>query len=122
MPPLDICSTCWINQHGYIELVTKLCSYFTGWVVGSLELLGNPTGLVRSIGTGVADLVSLPYDALTRGPGAFLAGVTRGVSSLVRNTTQGGLWGFVIGGFVVLWCVLSYLWICGGFCCFCDES
>ncbi|KAL0598918.1 Vacuolar protein sorting-associated protein 13B [Plecturocebus cupreus] len=42
-----------------------------GWVVGSLEILGSPVSLVRSIGNGVADFFRLPYEGLTRGPGAF---------------------------------------------------
>lgn len=60
-----------------------------GIVVGSLEILGNPTGLIRSIGTGVADLVKKPYDGLTRGPGAFVGGVSSGMSSFVRNISAG---------------------------------
>ncbi|GFO46200.1 vacuolar protein sorting-associated protein 13b [Plakobranchus ocellatus] len=60
-----------------------------GIVVGSLEILGNPTGLVRSIGTGVSDLISLPYSGLTRGPSAFVSGLSRGVGSLVRNISAG---------------------------------
>lgn len=57
--------------------------------MGSLEILGNPTGLVRSIGTGVSDLISLPYYGLTRGPGAFVSGLSRGVGSLVKNVSAG---------------------------------
>ncbi|XP_059174786.1 intermembrane lipid transfer protein VPS13B-like [Physella acuta] len=60
-----------------------------GIVVGSLEILGNPTGLVRSIGTGVSDLISLPYYGLTRGPGAFVSGLSRGIGSLVKNVSAG---------------------------------
>ncbi|XP_014791410.2 intermembrane lipid transfer protein VPS13B [Octopus bimaculoides] len=62
-----------------------------GIVVGSLEILGNPTGLVRNIGTGVADLFKLPITGLTQGPGAFLTGVSQGMSSLLRNVTAGTL-------------------------------
>ncbi|XP_048244061.1 vacuolar protein sorting-associated protein 13B-like isoform X2 [Haliotis rufescens] len=60
-----------------------------GIVVGSLEILGNPTGLVRSIGTGVADMFRLPYTGLTRGPGAFIGGISGGMSSLLRNVSAG---------------------------------
>ncbi|KAK3088608.1 hypothetical protein FSP39_021244 [Pinctada imbricata] len=60
-----------------------------GIVVGSLEILGNPTGLVRSIGTGVADLVKMPYSGLTKGPGAFVSGISNGMSSFVRNISSG---------------------------------
>ena len=61
----------------------------SGAVVGSLEILGNPTGLVRSIGTGVADFFRMPYRGLTRGPGAFVMGVSNGTSSMVKNITTG---------------------------------
>ncbi|KAJ8322215.1 hypothetical protein KUTeg_000686 [Tegillarca granosa] len=60
-----------------------------GIVVGSLEILGNPTGLVRSIGTGVADLVKLPYAGLTQGPGAFVKGVvSRNMDRLSMDSTH----------------------------------
>ena len=65
--------------------------YRAGWVVGSLEILGNPTGLVRNVGLGVTDLFRLPYEGLTRGPGAFVGGVTRGMGSLVRHISTGKL-------------------------------
>ncbi|KAH3830463.1 hypothetical protein DPMN_103707 [Dreissena polymorpha] len=61
----------------------------TGAVVGSLEILGNPTGLVRSIGTGVADFFRMPYRGLTKGPGAFVVGVSQGTSSMVKHVTAG---------------------------------
>ena len=57
--------------------------------MGSLDLLGSPTGLVRSVGSGVSDLFKLPYYGLARGPGAFLSGVTKGMSSLVSHVTAG---------------------------------
>ncbi|CAH1773157.1 unnamed protein product [Owenia fusiformis] len=62
-----------------------------GQVVGSLEMLGNPTGLLRNIGTGVADFVRLPYEGLTKGPGAFVNGVTHGMASLVMHISAGTL-------------------------------
>lgn len=66
--------------------------WFTlGWVVGSLELLFNPTGIVRSFMAGFSDLVLLPYQGLSRGPGAFVTGVGEGVTSVVRNVTSGEL-------------------------------
>lgn len=57
--------------------------------MGSLEILGNPTGLVRSIGNGVADMFSMPYQGLTRGPGDFLNGVRRGTGSLLWHLSTG---------------------------------
>ncbi|CAB1321378.1 unnamed protein product, partial [Coregonus sp. 'balchen'] len=60
-----------------------------GWVVGSLDLLGSPASLVRSIGNGVADFFRLPYEGLTRGPGAFVSGVSRGTTSFVKHISKG---------------------------------
>lgn len=57
--------------------------------MGSLEILGSPASLVRSIGNGVADFFRLPYEGLTRGPGAFVSGVSRGTSSFVRHISKG---------------------------------
>ena len=56
-----------------------------GLVVGSLEILGNPTGLVRSVSSGVSDLFRLPYEGLYQGPGGFITGVTKGMGSLVKH-------------------------------------
>lgn len=79
-------------------LVQKLTYHYStaalfklGWVLGSLELLGNPAGLVRSFSQGVADFFYLPYDGLTRGPGAFVSGMSRGMSSFVRHLSTGTL-------------------------------
>lgn len=62
---------------------------FTGWVVGSLEILGSPASLVRSVGNGIADFFRLPYEGLTRGPGAFVSGVSRGTTSFVKHISKG---------------------------------
>ncbi|XP_052603572.1 intermembrane lipid transfer protein VPS13B isoform X4 [Peromyscus californicus insignis] len=62
-----------------------------GWVVGSLEILGSPASLVRSIGNGISDFFRLPYEGLTRGPGAFVSGVSRGTTSFVKHISKGTL-------------------------------
>ncbi|XP_031724466.1 LOW QUALITY PROTEIN: vacuolar protein sorting-associated protein 13B, partial [Anarrhichthys ocellatus] len=62
-----------------------------GWVVGSLDILGSPASLVRSIGNGVSDFFRLPYEGLTRGPGAFVSGVSRGTTSFVKHISKGTL-------------------------------
>lgn len=62
-----------------------------GWVVGSLEILGSPASLVRSIGNGISDFFRLPYEGLTRGPGAFVSGVSRGTTSFVKHISKGAL-------------------------------
>ena len=57
--------------------------------MGSLELLFNPTGMVRSFAAGFSDLIYLPYYGLQRGPGAFVTGISQGMNSVVRNVTEG---------------------------------
>lgn len=60
-----------------------------GWVVGSLEILGSPSGLARSFSSGIKDFVSMPVQGLFKGPWGFLVGLTHGSVSLVRNVTTG---------------------------------
>jgi vacuolar protein sorting-associated protein 13B len=60
-----------------------------GWVVGSLEILGNPGGFARTVGSGVKDFVQLPYEGIIHGPWAFITGVTHGSLSLVKHFTAG---------------------------------
>ncbi|XP_037025669.1 vacuolar protein sorting-associated protein 13B isoform X2 [Bradysia coprophila] len=60
-----------------------------GWVVGSLEILGSPGGLARSVSTGLRDFVSMPVQGLLRGPWGFFVGITHGSASLLRNITAG---------------------------------
>lgn len=55
-----------------------------GWVIGSLELIGSPSGLARAMGTGLRDFVSLPYQGLVQGPWAFL----RGIATLFINKNK----------------------------------
>ncbi|XP_035659003.1 vacuolar protein sorting-associated protein 13B-like [Branchiostoma floridae] len=62
-----------------------------GWVLGSLDILGSPASLLGSISSGISDFFRLPYEGLTRGPGAFVSGVTKGASSLVRHVSAGTL-------------------------------
>lgn len=60
-----------------------------GWVVGSLEILGSPSGLARSVSTGLWDFVSMPVQGLMRGPWGVILGITYGSASLVKNITAG---------------------------------
>lgn len=60
-----------------------------GWVVGSLEILGSPSGLARSFTSGIKDFVSMPAQGLLKSPWGFLVGLTHGSASLVRNVTTG---------------------------------
>jgi hypothetical protein len=62
-------------------------------LLGSLDLLGNPTGLLREYAIGMKDLVLLPLQAVRegRGVGGLLRGVRDGSSSLVRHVVGGTL-------------------------------
>ena len=64
-------------------------SCVSGWVIGSLDLLGSPAGLLRSAGAGVSDLVRLPCGAISHGPAAFIVGLTSGLVSLMRHLSAG---------------------------------
>ncbi len=46
---------------------------------------------MRNIGTGIADLFRMPYAGLTRGPGAFVTGVSHGMGSLFKHISTGKL-------------------------------
>jgi vacuolar protein sorting-associated protein 13B len=62
-------------------------------LVGSLELLGNPTGLLRSMSRGVYSLFALPIErARSDGTtGGVLAGLAQGWSALVTHVSHGTL-------------------------------
>eukprot|EP00026_Physarum_polycephalum_P000024 Phypoly_transcript_00024.p1 GENE.Phypoly_transcript_00024~~Phypoly_transcript_00024.p1 ORF type:complete len:3164 (+),score=487.99 Phypoly_transcript_00024:116-9607(+) len=58
----------------------------------SLELLGNPGGLIQEIWAGVRDALTLPLTGLARGsPTEFVDGVRGGTLSLVRHISHGTL-------------------------------
>lgn len=65
--------------------------FASGWVLGSLELLGSPGGLARSLGSGLRDFISLPYHGFIQGPWAFILGITHGSASLMKHVTAGTL-------------------------------
>lgn len=78
-----------VESSAFEVSITPSLLCIAGWVVGSLEILGSPASLVRSIGNGVADFFRLPYEGLTRGPGAFVSGVSRGTTSFVKHISKG---------------------------------
>ena len=80
------------------ELLRVLAAHYTaalimraGWVVGSIELIGSPSTLIRSVGTGLQDLVTLPYEGLTRSPSLFIWGISKGTAAFVRQVSSGTL-------------------------------
>lgn len=72
----------------YYFIYAKILIY-VGWVVGSLDLLGNPAGFARAVGAGVTDFVYLPYKGLLSGPRAFVSGLSTGALSLFTQISSG---------------------------------
>lgn len=57
-----------------------------GHVIASLELLGSPSSLLRAVGTGISDLIRLPFEGVAKsGAKGLVSGVTHGVASLASN-------------------------------------
>ncbi|XP_072572926.1 intermembrane lipid transfer protein VPS13B isoform X4 [Paramormyrops kingsleyae] len=86
-----ICTTARQLVHALAMHYAAGALFRAGWVVGSLEILGSPASLVRSVGNGISDFFRLPYEGLTRGPGAFVSGVSRGTTSFVKHISKGTL-------------------------------
>ena len=59
-------------------------------VIGSVDILGNPVGLIKYISSGIADFVSEPLQgAMALSPQGFVLGVAKGTLSLVRGSVLG---------------------------------
>eukprot|EP00953_Heterococcus_sp_UTEX-ZZ885_P038161 19594-Heterococcus_DN1.PRE.4 len=75
------------------QLVALLIGHYTRQalgqaykIVGSAELLGNPIGLLQSLGAGIKDFFYEPALGLSHGsPKEFILGIIRGTSSLSRS-------------------------------------
>lgn len=59
-------------------------------LLGASELLGNPIGLVRKLGTGVYELFEEPMKGM-KNPKDFAKGLGRGVRSLVSSAVSGSM-------------------------------
>lgn len=86
---MDIMTTSYSLGHNLTMHFLSGALIRAGWVVGSLDLLGNPGGFARTVGSGIKDFVQLPYEGILQGPWAFIAGVTHGSMSLVKHLTAG---------------------------------
>ena len=75
-----------LTRHYFAEAV-----YGAGWVLGSVDLLGNPASTFRSYVKGISDFIVMPYKGMKIGPTAFFGGFTRGVASLLRHFSAGTL-------------------------------
>ena len=58
-------------------------------VLGSSDLIGNPTKLIDNIGTGFIELINEPRKGFLKGPSQFGKGLAKGVVSLVSNVVGG---------------------------------
>ena len=58
-------------------------------VIGSLDILGNPTGYVSSIGEGFIQLFEEPRKGLINGPLGFGEGVAKGFGNLLNTIITG---------------------------------
>ncbi len=59
-------------------------------LMGSLNIFGNPVGLIRSIKKGLTEFVEKPAEGFGKGPLDGGIGIAAGTSALVRNTVGGG--------------------------------
>ena len=58
-------------------------------LLGSIEIIGNPVGLVKHIGIGAYDLFDKPIEGFIKGPIEGGIGIVKGVGSLTKNTVSG---------------------------------
>lgn len=59
-------------------------------IFGSVDLLGNPIGLIDKLGTGVFEFLNEPAKGALKGPKSFALGVEKGIRSLIGNVIAGG--------------------------------
>lgn len=58
-------------------------------IIGSSELIGNPTGLVDKVGVGFLELARDPIQGIQESPEAFLRGIGTGLQGVVRGVIGG---------------------------------
>ncbi|CAF1003428.1 unnamed protein product, partial [Didymodactylos carnosus] len=75
-----------LTRHYLLSLLTR-----TPWLLGSFDLLGNPSVLIRNITNGVYDMIHMPYIGMRHGPSGFMSGVSDGATSLLKHLSLGTL-------------------------------
>jgi hypothetical protein len=62
-------------------------------IIGSLDAIGSPLGAIAKVTKGLRDIVIMPWSSLVLDdtPGAFFAGVSSGLWSLLYNLSDAGL-------------------------------
>lgn len=61
------------------------------FILGSIDLLGNPTQVYQKVQLGVSNLLSIPRSASSNGTLPFIRGIGQGIGSLIFNISQGTL-------------------------------
>ncbi|CAF3398285.1 unnamed protein product [Rotaria sp. Silwood1] len=75
-----------ITRHYFVSLLTR-----SPILLGSFDLLGNPSVLIRNITDGIYDLFHLPYVGMRNGPSGFMMGISQGATSLLKHLSLGTL-------------------------------
>ncbi|CAK73031.1 unnamed protein product (macronuclear) [Paramecium tetraurelia] len=77
-------------------ILTKLATHYKDMLfnlilklIGSIEIFGNPVGLVKHVAKGVYDLFDKPIEGFIKGPIEGGIGIAKGAGSLVQNTVSG---------------------------------
>lgn len=58
-------------------------------LLGSLDLIGNPLGLINNFKVGIKDVITKPIEGMVQGPLELGRGIVEGTNSLVSNTLGG---------------------------------
>lgn len=60
-------------------------------LIGAIDLIGNPIGLLDKLGSGVFEFFNEPRKGILKGPKEFAKGLGKGVASLITNVVSGSL-------------------------------
>ena len=60
-------------------------------LVGSIDILGNPTNLFGNVSNGVVQFFEKPVEGFKKGPISGVKGIASGTGALLKNTAAGGL-------------------------------
>ena len=88
-----------VMQHGYgssAELTNKIVSHYVAKVLTqvykillSIDMLGNPVGLLGDVGSGVVSFFYEPAMGMMKSPTDFAAGVGKGTKQLLTSSISG---------------------------------
>ena len=127
-----------VMQHGYgssTELSQKIVSHYVAKVrtqvykiLLSIDMLGNPVGLLGDVGSGVVSFFYEPAMGLMKSPTDFAAGVGKGTKQLLTSSISGvanfGTWWWGWGCWTWVGVLDMLVWTCwcGQWTWWCDGS